>query len=465
MHRATTYLSLAVSITLLAAGTVFGASTKESAREAPKDVTPPASGWSKLHADDTWYTDLKQPEQVFAGILERSKDPGGASILMRSHRYKLGGRSIYPADVDPLLEKLVGKAVEIKGKPNDMELEGQAVHEIWPAAIRATTPALEAAVAAKNDKPADAAAALNAGKALALIEVTAITEEDMRPADGELFDVVALKVVKSSGKTPAEIRILKGYAYPQIAGAPDPGPVPPSILHPNPLVAGQRYWLIFNTADKRKYPQGVVAWWPEKSAPAALDAALTAGKFGQPKVITIETSEIGGPKAGASATPSTTQAATSSAATFDVRCNKKEDAVTVTADVERTVFVITSPSGIGGATLERKGAVWPKQVVLRIHLKGLESLSLTSGNLKLSASVASHSGNPRTLTLLRKQAKDAPPLTKDSPYWTDIVTLDAKGKPVSGLPDKDGYFEMVVPQAFLDEGASKLTIGWIDFYR
>jgi hypothetical protein len=337
-----------------------------------------------------------------------------------------------------------------------------------PAASPTAAPpavATGSAAAPGSAQPAEATLALNAGKAVALIEVTAITEEDMRPADGELFDVVAFKVIKSSGKTPAEIRILKGYAYPQIAGAPARGPVPPSILYPNPLVAGHRYWVIFNNADKRKYPQGVVAWWPEGGAPAALDTALTAGKFGQPKGVTVEVSETGGPKAGASATASATQAAASSAATFDVRCNKKEDAVTVTADPQRTVFVITSPSGIGGATLERKNASWPKQVVLRIHLRGLESLSLTSGDLKLSASVASHSGNPRTLILLKKQAQDAPPLTKDSPYWTDLLTLDAKGKSVSGLPDKDGYFEMVVPQALLEENAGKLTIGWIDFYR
>jgi hypothetical protein len=197
-----------------------------------------------------------------------------------------GGRRVRPAPVpagvlfpNPLV---AGKRYWMIFNDSDFEKYQQGVVAWWPEKD-APTPVLEAAVAAKNDKPADVTAALNAGKALALIEVTAIREEDMRPADGELFDVVAFKVVKSSGKTPAEIRILKGYAYPQIAGASARGPVPPSILFPNPLVAGQRYWVIFNSADERKYPQGVVAWWPEKDAPAALDAALAAGKFGQPK--------------------------------------------------------------------------------------------------------------------------------------------------------------------------------------
>jgi len=34
------------------------------------------------------------------------------------------------------LDRLVGQAVEIRGKAVDMELEGQNLKEVWPAAIR-----------------------------------------------------------------------------------------------------------------------------------------------------------------------------------------------------------------------------------------------------------------------------------------------------------------------------------------
>lgn len=152
------------------------------------------------------------------------------------------------------------------------------------------------------------------------------------------------------------------------------------------------------------------------------------------------------------------------AASFDIRCNKKADAVAVTTEGDRIILAITSPSGIGGATIERKGDSWPKQLVLRVHLRGLESLSVTCGDRKLSASVLSHSGNPRTL-ILWKDGKEGPALTKDSPYWMEIVAMDAKGQPVNGLPGDGGYFEMVVSQAILGEKSSTLTIGWIDFYR
>jgi hypothetical protein len=58
--------------------------------------------------------------------------------------------------------------------------------------------------------------------------------------------------------------------------------VPQGILFPNPLKVGQRYWVIFNRADSQKYQDGVVAWYPEKDAPAALEAAITADAFGKP---------------------------------------------------------------------------------------------------------------------------------------------------------------------------------------
>lgn len=56
--------------------------------------------------------------------------------MMRAHFYKLNNRLIYPSKKHPELDKLVGQQVEIRGKAYDIELEGQALSEIWPAAIR-----------------------------------------------------------------------------------------------------------------------------------------------------------------------------------------------------------------------------------------------------------------------------------------------------------------------------------------
>lgn len=96
---------------------------------------PPADGWKNLYADEPWYKDYQKPEQVFVGTLQRHKEPA-VSTLMRSHRYQLGDRFLYPGKEHPELEKMVGQPVEVRGKPYDIALEGQAVSEIWPAAIR-----------------------------------------------------------------------------------------------------------------------------------------------------------------------------------------------------------------------------------------------------------------------------------------------------------------------------------------
>ena len=55
--------------------------------------------------------------------------------MQRSSYYKLADRTIYTgARKIESLDRLVGKQVEIRGKPVEMELEGQALREIWPGA-------------------------------------------------------------------------------------------------------------------------------------------------------------------------------------------------------------------------------------------------------------------------------------------------------------------------------------------
>jgi hypothetical protein len=149
--------------------------------------------------------------------------------------------------------------------------------------------------------------------------------------------------------------------------------------------------------------------------------------------------------------------------TFEIKCRKPEDRVTVALADGNVIFTVTSPRGIGGATIERKGETWPQAVVLRLHLRGLESLAISCGEMKLSASVLSHSGNARLLHL-GTNGKEGPQLTKDSPHWTDVRVLDASGKPITGLPDKGGYFELAIPTALLEK-AKVMKVEWVDFYR
>jgi hypothetical protein len=56
---------------------------------------------------------------------------------MRAHFYKLGDRVVFTGGKrNKALDALVGKAVEIRGKAIDQELEGRQLHELWPALVR-----------------------------------------------------------------------------------------------------------------------------------------------------------------------------------------------------------------------------------------------------------------------------------------------------------------------------------------
>lgn len=142
---------------------------------------------------------------------------------------------------------------------------------------------------------------------------------------------------------------------------------------------------------------------------------------------------------------------------FEITARKPADQIAVKIEKDTATFDVSSPSGIAGATITLKEDKWPKDVILRLHLRGLESFAVSNGKTKLTGSVLSHSGNTKCLYL-----------TEDGKEWepgTEIKVLDAAGKPITGLPDKDGYFEITLPKALLESQSKSLTLGWIDFYR
>jgi len=148
---------------------------------------------------------------------------------------------------------------------------------------------------------------------------------------------------------------------------------------------------------------------------------------------------------------------------FKITTKKKDDSVEVRADKDKTLFVVKSPFGISQAVIERQAEDWPKLVVLRLHLKGLERFSASNGKVRLDASVSIKDGKP-TLRLWKDGKEDAP-LDEKSPFWINVRIVSGDGKPVKELPLKDGYFEMRLPQAFFEGNPKSITVNWIDFYR
>jgi type 1 glutamine amidotransferase len=96
-----------------------------------------AVAWQKVLNDEKAYRDATPKERVFAGTLEATPPAEGATTLMRTTYYKLGDRTVFTMGKKvKALDDLVGKAVEIRGKAVDMELEGRQLKELWPGQVR-----------------------------------------------------------------------------------------------------------------------------------------------------------------------------------------------------------------------------------------------------------------------------------------------------------------------------------------
>lgn len=131
--------------------------------------------------------------------------------------------------------------------------------------------------------------------------------------------------------------------------------------------------------------------------------------------------------------------------------------------------LITSQRGIGHATLKRQGKAWPAPLVLRLQLRGLESLTLTAGQRRLEISLTSSA--PHRLLVHHAQrnpngdGEQPRPLAADSPRWPKVLVLDAAGRDVGlRLPPDGGCIEVTIPPKLLHDTGS-LDIAWIDFYR
>lgn len=104
---------------------------------APGGGRPGGAKWTKLFADEPWYKRRKGAETSIMGTLQAVPNAGGMSTLQRTCHYRIGKYRLYTAArKHPDLDKLVGKPVQIRGKIVEMNLEGQHLREVWPAAIR-----------------------------------------------------------------------------------------------------------------------------------------------------------------------------------------------------------------------------------------------------------------------------------------------------------------------------------------
>ncbi|VTR91598.1 Putative secreted protein OS=Rhodopirellula europaea 6C GN=RE6C_04582 PE=4 SV=1 [Gemmata massiliana] len=147
---------------------------------------------------------------------------------------------------------------------------------------------------------------------------------------------------------------------------------------------------------------------------------------------------------------------------FKFTTKREDDRVTAKTEKDRTLFDITSPTGISEVVIERTGDAWPETVVIRLHTSGLEQFRAKSEKLTLSGSVASHTDYGVSLGVDKKKEDPADP---KSAYFMDFKKIGKDGKPATEIPLKGGYFEMRLPKPFFEGNPKSVTLTWIDFFR
>ena len=131
--------------------------------------------------------------------------------------------------------------------------------------------------------------------------------------------------------------------------------------------------------------------------------------------------------------------------------------IKATLSKDSVVFDVTDQFGIGGGVINLVEGSWPKKVLIRLHLTGLEGFRTTIEGKTFTGSYHGENTPPRKDRLQTRM-------------------LDAKGNPLKGryllkstAPNASkriiGYYEAEVPQSVFKSGAKKIDLSWVDFYR
>jgi hypothetical protein len=146
---------------------------------------------------------------------------------------------------------------------------------------------------------------------------------------------------------------------------------------------------------------------------------------------------------------------------FIVIIKNPEDQVDIQYENGTARIDIQSPSGIGSAALELESGDMPENMRLQLHLKGLEQFRLTSAQEQIAASVSSGDPFNENQSILTSGTES--PLFPGNPLWMEIEIVSNQAE--KKVPLEEGYFEVRVPQQFIQNAGKTFEIEWIDFYR
>lgn len=146
---------------------------------------------------------------------------------------------------------------------------------------------------------------------------------------------------------------------------------------------------------------------------------------------------------------------------FLVTTKNRDEQVDIRHENGAAFIDIHSPTGIGSAKFELESGAMPGEIVVRLHLKGLEEVRLVSAEDSLSASVSSSDSSRLNQKIISPGSEM--PLLPGHPLWMEIEIVS--GQPEKKIPLEEGYFEIRLPKEFIRKAGRSFEIAWIDFYR
>lgn len=145
---------------------------------------------------------------------------------------------------------------------------------------------------------------------------------------------------------------------------------------------------------------------------------------------------------------------------FSVNVKNTTDQIAFQYKDNTTTIAINSPFGIGSAIFKLLSGDMPEQIVLQLHLKGLEEVRLISDQVTIAASVSSN-GGLKTQSQRKFLGDSEQIMLSFDPLWLNIqIISDSKQ-----IPLEAGYFEVIFPKEFVQDAGGSFEMQWIDFYR
>lgn len=147
---------------------------------------------------------------------------------------------------------------------------------------------------------------------------------------------------------------------------------------------------------------------------------------------------------------------------FNTTVEGDGNVVQINTSGDPVVVDVHSPSGIGAATIDLLSSPAPANIIVRLHLRGLESFRLAFDHTVITAEMSSDEHHS-VFQQVELPDGGTRPIASDSPLWLDIQIV---ATPTSLAPSpQPSAFAIRMPHGLMNEQRRSFTIRWIDFYR